>query len=233
MTKNLLLQAVSRKTSDSVAKIRLEKNIPAVIYGHGLQSTPISINEFSFMQILRQAGFTTLLSMTIAGDDQAHPVLIRDVQYHPVKGNILHVDFYQVRLDQKIRADVPLEFIGESAAVKNLNGTLIHPLETIELEALPENLPHNIPVDISVLSDFEKVIHVKDLKLPPGLTIFHEPEEVIALIQPPRSEEELAQLEQEAKEDVKSIEGVEDKEEAVEDSDTDAKTQEEKKGTKD
>ena len=138
-----------------------------------------------------------------------HPVLIREVQLHPLRDTVQHIDFLQVRMDEKIKAKVPLVFIGQSIAVKDLSGVLVRNHDELELEAFPQDLPHNVSVDIASLTDFEKVIHVKDIALPKGVTVLTEADEVVALVQPPRSEEELKSLSEEVKEDVSAVAGVE------------------------
>lgn len=149
--------------------------------------------------------------------DQLHNVLIRETQAHPLKGNITHIDFYQVRMDEKVTADVQLEPEGETAVVRDLSGILIHNLDSIQVEALPKDLPHDIKVDLTKLVDFDSVIRVADLVLPAGVTVLDDPEEVVVSVQRPRTEEDLAELSEEAVEDVEAVEGVKDKEPVVED----------------
>lgn len=185
--------------------------VPAVLYGHGLEAKSIQVDAKIFAKVYDQAGETSLIKLD-TGDGAEHNVLVRDVQRHPLKDTIIHIDFYQVRMDEKIEADVPLTFVGEAPAIKNLGGILVHPLDEVRLEALPQDLPHDIEVDISGLDSFEKVIHISDLNLPKGVELDHEPDEVVALIQEPKSQEELdAELAEEIKEDVEGVEGVAEK----------------------
>lgn len=211
MTNQRLSLPVRLRHDEKPSRTRRQQDIPAVVYGAGLSSLPVTVSRADFERAFRQTGYSTLIKLAITGEQQAdHTVLIRDIQLHPTRGTILHVDFYQPRLDQQITARVPLRFTGESEAVKNLGGTLVHPLEEVELEALPTDLPHDIKVDISKLKDFAAVIHVRDLAVPPGVELQHEPDEVVALVQPPRTEEELqAELTAAvAEEDVEKVEGV-------------------------
>ncbi len=151
---------------------------------------------------------SSLLTLTVDGGSE-HPVIVRDIQIHPLKGHITHIDFYQVRLDEEITAEIPLEFVGESPAVKDLGGTFVRNIDAVEVEALPQDLPHDIEVDISILDTFEKVIHVSDLKVPQGVKVMLEPGEVIALVQEPRTQEEIdAELAAATTEDVEAVEGV-------------------------
>lgn len=120
-------------------------------------------------------------------------------------------------MDQKIKANVPLVVTGEASAVKDLGGVLVRPMDEVEVEALPQDLPQNISIDISALSSFDKIIHVKDLSVPKGVTVLAAPDDVLALVQEPKSQEELdAELASEIKEDVEAVEGVKDKPEETE-----------------
>lgn len=143
-------------------------------------------------------------------------VLIHDVAYNPLSEQILHIDFYQVKMDEKIKAKVPLVFLGESEAVKGEGGILIKNIQEIEIEALPADLPHHIDVDISGLKTFEDKILIKDLALPPNIKIQAEPEEIIASVVPPRSDEELAALEGKVEEKVEEVKVVGEEEKAAE-----------------
>lgn len=203
---------------DGAAKAtRRDGAVPAVLYGHGIEAKSIQVDSRAFAKVFSQSGETSLIVLDM-GDGGEHNVLVRDIQRHPIKNNVIHVDFYQVRMDEKITADVPLVFVGTSAAVKDLGGVFVHPMDEVELEALPKDLPHNIEVDVSILDSFEKVIHISDLKLPEAVVLHHEADEVVALVQEPKTQEELdAELSAEIKEDVEAVEGVkeEPKEEAA------------------
>ncbi|MEX1997496.1 MAG: 50S ribosomal protein L25 [Candidatus Andersenbacteria bacterium] len=187
-------------------QVRAAGFIPGVLYGHGISNLSVQVDSKKFTKMFSEAGYTTLLNLSVG--DTEHNVLVREVQFHPLKDLITHVDFYQVRLDEKVRAEVPLRFVGESAAVKDLSGVLLKSLDALDIEALPQDLPHDIAVDISALKDFESIIHISDVVLPAGVTSFHEADEVVALVQPPRSEQELESLSEEAKEDVEAVETI-------------------------
>jgi len=210
----------AKTREEGVHTLRHQERIPAVVYGHGVKNLNIDVDGKQFTKVFKAAGYTALINIHIDQAKKDHTVLIREVQLHPVKDTILHVDFYQPRLDQAITAHVPLDFTGEAPAVKDLGGVLVRTIDEIELEALPTDLPHDIKVDISVLTDFEKVIRVADLDLPDKVKLHHEADEVVALVQPPRTEEELEALEEEVSEDVEGVEGVEEPEEAEEGEET-------------
>ncbi|PIT98331.1 MAG: 50S ribosomal protein L25 [Candidatus Andersenbacteria bacterium CG10_big_fil_rev_8_21_14_0_10_54_11] len=232
MAQKIQLDASAR--SDAAKTHRRRQEIPAVLYGANIPSVTLAIRRAAFERAFAAAGYTTLIELAMQEDTGAreHLVLVREVQRHPLKNTITHIDFYQPRLDRKIHADVPLHFTGESPAVKNLAGILIHPLEEVEIEALPADLPHTIEVDISILTDFDTAIHIKDLVIPAGVDILNEAEELVAAVQKPKSEEELeAALAEPVAEEVDKVEKVEDKGKAEEGDDAaEVAEDEEKKG---
>lgn len=190
----------------SAAQVRRTGSIPAVLYGHSVPARPLQVETKQFMHVFTRVGTTSLVTLAVDGKD--HPVLIREVQYHPLTDSVQHIDFYQVRLDEAISAKVPLHLVGESSAVKDLGGVLVRNLDTLEIEALPQDLPHAIEVNISSLTTFEKSIRVKDIAVPAGVKVLADPDTVAVLVQAPRSEEELESLKEEVKEDVTAVEGV-------------------------
>ena len=204
MANNITL--TSAKRSEKPGVTRSKQMVPAVLYGHGIENISIAIDSRKLDKVFEEAGYTTLINLEV--DGKSHPVLIKDAQLHPLKGYLTHIDFHQVRLDEKVTADVPLTFEGESPAVKDKGGVLIRNFDSLEVEALPQNLPHEIKIDISKFTEFDKPFQVKDIVLPEGVELLHELEDVIALVQAPRTEEELEELSTEATEDVSAVEGV-------------------------
>lgn len=198
------LQASSR-TEQKAKHIRGEQKIPAVIYGKGLDTQSIAIDKLVFNKVFDEAGESALINLKI-DDESKVKVLVHDIQVHPVTGDIIHVDFYKVNMKEKIRTAIPIVEVGEAPAVTELEGALITNKDEVEVECLPADLIPEIEVDISVLVTFEDVVKVSDLKVPAGIEILDDQDEVIFLIQPPRSEEEMAELEEEVKEDVESVE---------------------------
>ena len=212
VAQRLQLKATDRQ--GTAQALRRRGGIPAILYGHAQASLPLALDQKTFTKIFREAGYTTLIDLAFegGGEKAAHTVLVKEVQVHPLKGSIMHVDLYQVRLDEIIRARVPLSFVGEAPAVKDLGGVLVRNMDEVELEAKPADLPHDISVDISALTKFDVAIHIKDLAVSAKVKLLHEPGDVIALVQAPRTAEELeADLAQEVTEDVQSVEGVEEK----------------------
>jgi len=161
--------------------------------------------------------------------DKSTPVkvLIHEVQKEPLTGNYLHVDFYQIRMDKEITTEVPLKFTGQSRAVKEEEGILIKNITELKITCLPKDLPASIEVDISPLETFEDDIHIKDLKIGKEIKVEAGLEEVVVTITPPRSEEELEALEEEAETDVDEVEVISEKKE---EEDEEGKEDEEKEG---
>ena len=172
-----------------VKGLRKEGLLPAVVYGKGLTTEPISIKEGEFLKVWRAAGESSLVELNVEGGKRN--VLIHDVSLHPIEDTLLHVDFYQVRMDELLRTKVQLAFEGEPPAVKNLGGILVKVMHEVEVEALPADLPHELIADLSVLAEIGGKLAIKDIKLPAQVKIIAEPEETIALIEAPRSEEEI------------------------------------------
>ncbi len=175
-------------------KLRLDGLIPAVIYGQAQDNIMLSVDAKSFRRIFADAGQSTIVELTVDKDKQN--VLIHEIENHPVTGEITHIDFLRINMNQTIRTEVPLHFVGESPAVYQEEGTLIKNTEEVEVETLPAHLPQHIEVDISSLDDFEKTIHISDIVAPEGVTILSDPEELVAKVDPPRSEEEMAALDE-------------------------------------
>ena len=135
--------------------------------------------------------------MLQVGDHKAKNALMTDVQREAIKGGLTHVDFYLVRMDEMLKAEVPLHFTGESTAVYQDEGSLMKSLETIEVECLPGDLPEAIEVDISTLDDFEKTITVADLKIPAAVKLVNDDTSmIVAKVEAPRSDEEMAELDE-------------------------------------
>jgi len=216
-----LLLPAHRRTSlgKIVDHIRRARRVPAVVYGHGVESRPLEIEAGVFSKLYKQAGSTSLVDLVV-DDEKPVKVLIHDVQRHPTSQEIMHADLYQVRMTEKIEAEIELQFVGESPAVKESGGVFVRALDKLKVSCLPGDLVPSIAIDISTLKTFEDRIYLKDVKLPPGLTPLIGGDEVVASVMQPRSEAELEALSGEVKEDVATVEvekkGKTDEEEVVE-----------------
>lgn len=207
-----------------VKELRERGLVPAELYGHGFENIHLSVPIKDFLRVFKEAGESTIIKLKVEGGERKEEseapekqkeinVLIHDIQKDALTDKISHIDFYQVRMDEKIRTSIPLEFVGEAPAVKEKGGVLIKAVNEIEVEALPSDLPHNIPVNLEALDDIGKSIHIKDIKIDEKVKVLIELETVIATVTEPVKEEEKAE---EARiEDVK-VEGEEAKEEREE-----------------
>ncbi len=184
----LKLKVLKREAIEKPEEVRTSGYIPAVFYGPKEASQSIKVLASDFEKAFKEAGESTVVVLEV--DGAQHETLIHDVAYHPVRGNIAHVDFYVIEKGKKVQVGVELEFIGVSPAEKTLGGTLVKVMHELEIEAMPSNLPHGIEVDISSLVDFESQIHAGDIVLPAGVTLVTDAEEVVALVQEPNEEVE-------------------------------------------
>ncbi len=176
-------------TGKKVAALRRAGRLPAVVYGHGIDSANVSIDKHDFDQLRRHTGPNALVDLSVDGK-KARPVLVHAVQVHPVNRRPLHVDLFLVRMTEELIVDVPLVATGESPAVVLNGGTLLHPTESVRVRALPDHLPQSIEYSVVSLVDFDTAIHVRDLTVPSDVTLLTDPDEIIAKVQPPRVEEE-------------------------------------------
>jgi len=173
-----------------VKTIRAQGVTPAVLYGHGIENVLLSIPTKILEKVYKQAGESTLLDLTVDGKNQ-RKVIIQDIQYDNVKGNIIHIDLHEVKMTEILTTEIPLKFIGESKAVKELAGVFVANMDHLKVECLPGDLVHEIEVDISVLVDLESAIHIKDIKTPKGIEVLDNGDEVVAVATPPHAEEEV------------------------------------------
>lgn len=188
-----------------LSSIREKNMIPGVLYGPKVQGIHVSVDEKEFEKAYSEAGETSLLNLELEGKQV--PVLIHEIQKHPVQDNVVHVDFYQPALDKKVDIMVPLVFIGEAPAVQELGGTFIKYMQEIEVSALPQSIPHEIMVAIGGLKTFEERILVKDLVFPEGVATKRHGEDPICQVVPAEDvEKELEAPAQENVEDVKLVE---------------------------
>lgn len=171
--------------------LRREGFVPASLYGPGVAPTALQLPVRDLDAALRQMTATTLAALEVEGEPMRR-VLVREVQRHPVNERTLHVDFFAMPMDVAIRADVPVQTVGEAPAVTVLGGTLVRSVETVQVEALPTDLPERFEADLSGLSEFHHAIHASDLVLPEGVTLLTPPDTALVAVLPARIEAELA-----------------------------------------
>jgi large subunit ribosomal protein L25 len=192
------------ETGKAIAKkLRAEGRIPAIVYNKGKNSTALSISNIELIHALHtSAGENVIINLNIKQDkkEEKKTVIIKDIQYHPIKGEVIHVDFGQISLTEKVTVKVPVEIKGEAIGVKRDEGTLEHILWEAEIECLPTKIPEKIEVHVDDL-EIGDIIHVKDLEVEEEIKILNNPDDAVVVIEPPRKVEE---------------EGVPEAEEAVE-----------------
>jgi large subunit ribosomal protein L25 len=210
------LAAIKRsQVGKKVRLVRKAGRVPAVLYGRGVKTEPLEIEAPVLERVYRYAGGNKIVALKV-GEGRARNVLIHDVQLGAERGELRHVDFYVVRMDEELKAEVPIHFTGESTAVYQDGGTLVKNTELVEVECLPADLPQQFEVDIAVLDDFEKTITLGDLVVPSGVKLVEENlVTVIAKVEPPRTEEEMAELDEPVDEAAEMPEGVQEEEPIV------------------
>jgi len=202
----LTLSAEIRKELGKKTKILRRKGIlPAVLYGPEMKlALPLELDYKSFEKIYNTAGESSLVSLEVSG--KKFLVLIHDLKRDPLEEKIIHVDFYQPRLEEEVEVTVPIVFTGDPIAIKELGGTLVKNISELEVTALPQKLPHEIRADIGNLKTFEDHVLVKDLPLPEGVKTLKDPEEIVAFVSPlEKIEEELVKPIEEEVEEVEKV----------------------------
>ncbi|GMO01206.1 50S ribosomal protein L25/general stress protein Ctc [Parageobacillus thermoglucosidasius] len=190
----VVLEAKERtdRKHSTTRRIRLQGNIPGILYGKNVENKMIFVNGSDFQKTIREAGRHSLITLKL--NDEEYSVLLRDVQRDSLRGDILHVDFQAVDMSTEVDIDVDIRFIGEAAGVKD-GGVLQQNLHQLSIRVLPANIPPSIDIDISHLQ-IGDTITVGDVKTDGKYEINHEPSEVIATILPPQQEEEIHSGEQ-------------------------------------
>ena len=185
------LAAESRTvTGKKVARLRRDGRLPAVVYGHGTASEPVTVDAHDFDLLRRRVGASTLVDLAVDGK-KSRPVIVHAIQVHPVNRRPLHVDLFAVRMTEELTVEVQLVGTGTAPASES-GGTLMHPTSSVKVRALPDKLPETLQYDLSSLVDYDATVTVADLVAPEGVTIQADPTEVIARVLAPRVEEEVA-----------------------------------------
>jgi large subunit ribosomal protein L25 len=186
---DITIQATLREViGKQVKQLRREGKVPGVIYGPNMQPKSLLFDGMELKHVLREAGGTNIIELRI--DGESHHTLVREVQRDPIKGDILHVDFYEVALDRAIRAEIPVVLVGESPAITSREGVLIHATTSVEVEALPTDLVNEIEVDMTALKEVGDMLLVGDLQVPKTIRILTDPDEMVVKIEYMLEEEE-------------------------------------------
>jgi large subunit ribosomal protein L25 len=182
------LKAENRKIMGRKVKtLRKSGKVPANIYGKDVKSTSIQIDAKELKEVYKQVGETGIVEIELG--KETRPVLVHNVQVHPATDEILHVDFRQVNLKEKVSAQIPVEIVGESPVEKAGEGTVVVMLQELEVEGLPTELPKAFEIDATKLTEVEQVVKVSDLEVSGSIKIEADPEEVVVKVEPPQKEE--------------------------------------------
>lgn len=173
-------------------------SVPAVLYGRGVASVSLKLKRGELEKAIGIAGESNLISLII--NDKEVKVLIKEVQRGGLNNKLLHTDFFQVKMTEKINTEIPLNFIGESRAVKELSASLIKEMDSVEVECLPGDLIDHIDVDISTLKEYHDEISTDDLSLPKGLELQNKNNRIIVTVIPPKNQEIMEESLKEVKE---------------------------------
>jgi len=204
---------------EKLKKIREQGFLPGIVYGKESENLPVKVDYKNFEKIHQEAGENTIvaLKLKIKEKEKTFSVLIRDVQKDPLSEKFIHVDFYELPMNEKIEVDVSLKFKGVAPAQKELGGVLVKNIQEIKIKALPKDLIHFIEVDVSTLETFEDEIKIKDLVMPPEVKFLVEPEEIVALVQKVE-EEKIEEAPEEGKLEEIEVVKTKKKEEEIEES---------------
>jgi len=188
---------LSAATRDILGKkvrfLRRQGLTPANLYGRNVESTALQVDTTQLKHTLAKAGKSSLVALKVDSAKRPKMVIIRDIQREPLTGGLLHVDLYQVKMEERIKIEVSLLFVGEAPAIRDRGGILVQNMTSVEVECLPANMPHNIEVDLSVLTELDQAVHVKDLSIDEGVTILTDPEQSIVQIARSKVEVEIAE----------------------------------------
>jgi ribosomal protein L25, Ctc-form len=191
----VILKAEKRElTGKQVKVLRREGKLPAVIYGKGIESTPIVLDRKETTTTLGKVSSSTILTIDLAGKEQS--TLVREIQKDYIKNEIIHIDFLAVSLKEKLRTAVSINLIGEAPALKEYDAMVVPGIEHIEVECLPQDLPESITVDLSTLKEIGDAVYVKDLPAIANVEFLTNPEDLVVVVSAVKEEavvEEVAE----------------------------------------
>jgi len=194
-------------TGKKVKVLRRQGKTPVHVFGKGIDSLALECDTSELRRVLAAAGASRLISLSVKGERRPRTVMVREVQFASLTGALLHVDFYQVQMEQEVRVDVPIELVGEAPALRHKENSLIQELTTLSVRARPGKVPSSLPVDISSLAEAGAAIRVEDIRVDEGITILNEPHQAIARIEVATAEVVEA-AEEEAAEVAEAAEGA-------------------------
>jgi large subunit ribosomal protein L25 len=182
MAEKIELKVDKRAVLGKKVKFLREKGVvPVHLFGHDVESQALQVGAAVLNKVLSQAGKTRLIDLKVGRSQKGHSVMVREVQKDPIRGSLIHVDFYQVNMAEKIKVEVPIVIIGESPALKSKENMLYQTLNSLTVECFPDKMPDSIRVDISVIIEAEQAVHVKDIVIP-DIIIMNEPDLTIVKV---------------------------------------------------
>ncbi|MBD3244426.1 MAG: 50S ribosomal protein L25 [Candidatus Moranbacteria bacterium] len=235
-SKTNVLKARKRdQKKDRIKNIREKGQIPGILYGPKTKNTMLVFEKIQAKTIVENSREASINKLELEKQGDSKNVIIQDLQFDKVSNKLIHVDLYEVDMKKSIETDVPVEYIGQSPAVKNLGAILVKNVYEIRVKCLPKDLPEKITVNLEGLKEFDDIIYLKDIKIPQEVEILDNLDEVIISVSEPRTEKELEALDEAVDQDVAQVEGVKKEEETgegeegQEQEDKEKKDQEEKK----
>jgi len=194
----------------SVRALRRGGITPVHLFGSGIESQSLQCETSNLIHVLTEAGQTRLVNLKIAGDKKKHSVLVRNVQVSPVKSELIHVDFFEVSLAEKVRIDVPIVLASEAPITKHKEYILVQDMDSLSVECLPADMPNEATLDLAVLTEPDHTLKIADIDLGEGVTILDDPEHVVARISMLRLAEEEEEVAEEVEEGAVAPEGEEE-----------------------
>ena len=179
-------------TGKKVAILRRDGITPIHLYGNGIESQSLQCDTATVSKVVLEAGTNIPVTVTVPGNSEENVCFVREVQYHPVTDRLIHVDFMKVDVTRTVRAEVPIIISGLSPAVRNMGGTLLQPLQSVTVEALPMNIPPMFSLNSDLLIDFDTNFYVSDLEAPDNISIINDEEDLVAGVVAPRIEREVS-----------------------------------------
>ncbi len=200
-------QVVGKK----VRALRREGFVPVHYYGRGMESLTLQASTGMLRKVVDEAGANIPVEVDVEGTDGSNICFVREVQWHPVNGSLLHVDFMRVDITERVTAEVPITLTGQSEAVRELGGVIIQPFQTLPVEALPLDMPKEVIVDVTPLVMFGDAVRVGEIELEGESEILRDDDDLLVTVQEPRIEieEEVVDEELEGEELAEGEEGAE------------------------
>ena len=192
---DLKIPATSRSILGKKTRfLRRQGVTPVHLFGHGLKSQALQCDTVNLQSIIARAGMTRLISLEVEGGKQPRTVFIREIQRDKITGELIHIDFYQVKSTEKMKVDIPIVFVGEAPAMKGKGRSLSYGVTSLSIECLPSEVPPQVEVDISPLEDLEQAIYVKDITLSSNIAVTTDPDQLVVKVAEVRAEaEEVAE----------------------------------------